>query len=189
VASPALAKLGPPGPGESRAQLRQRLRLGQVYFAAPDIDTRRFVDEMKAYVDLTGRISLAMNLNDSALRLAAVIARASRAGRPDLGELGDERSAFLVDASNDLGFDVINVDPNDIPDLPVRSHAFWYDHPWVSGDLLAKFLLNAAPDERGLEAQATGSGKRYWRFPADYDRRLADIIRAGIARLRTPVDK
>jgi esterase/lipase superfamily enzyme len=189
VASPALAKLGTPGPGESRAQLRQRLRLGQVYFAAPDIDTRRFVDEMKAYVDLTGRISLAMNLNDSALRLAAVIARASRAGRPDLGELGDERSAFLVDASNDLGFDVINVDPNDIPDLPVRSHAFWYDHPWVSGDLLAKFLLNAAPDERGLEAQATGSGKRYWRFPADYDRRLADIIRTGIARLRTPVDK
>jgi esterase/lipase superfamily enzyme len=169
------------------ARLRERLRLGRIYFAAPDIDTRRFVDGMKAYVDLTGRISLAVNLNDSALRLAAVIARASRAGRPDLGEQGDAQSAVLVDASNDLGFDVINVDPNDIPDLPVRSHAFWYDHPWVSGDLLAKLLLNAAPDQRGLEAQATGSGKRYWRFPADYDRRLADIIRTAIRRARPPV--
>lgn len=189
VASPALAKLATPAPGESRERLRQRLRLGRIYFAAPDIDTRRFVDELKAYVDLTGRISLAANLNDSALRFAALIARASRAGRPDVGELGDEQSAFLVDASNDLGFDVINVDPDDIPGLPVGSHAFWYDHPWVSGDLLAKLLLDAAPEQRGLEAQATGSGKRYWRFPADYDRRLADIIRTAIARHRTPVDR
>ena len=43
IVSPGLARLGTPRPGESREQLRQRLRLAQIYFAAPDIDTRRFV--------------------------------------------------------------------------------------------------------------------------------------------------
>ena len=188
VTSPALARLATPRPGESRDELRQRLRLGQIYYAAPDIDTRRFVDELKAYVDLTDRVSLSANLNDSVLRFAAMVARASRAGRPDVSELSAEQTAFLIDASNEFRFDVINVDPNDIPNLPVGSHAFWYDDPWVSGDLLVQFLLNAAPDQRGLDAQATGSGKRYWGFPADYDRRVVGIIRAAIRHNRAPAN-
>ena len=48
ITSPGLAQLGTPRPGESRQQLRQRLRLAEVYFAAPDIDTRRFVDDLGA---------------------------------------------------------------------------------------------------------------------------------------------
>lgn len=189
VISPALARLGTSSSGESRDQLRQRLRLGQIYFAAPDLDTRRFVAEMKSYVDLAERVSLSVNLNDSVLRFAAMVARASRAGRPDAGELSAEQTAFVVDASNDLRFDVINVDPSEIPGLPAGSHAFWYADPWVSGDLLVQFLLNAAPGQRGLEAQSTGSGKRYWGFPSDYDRRVVDIIRAATQHIRPPVSK
>ncbi len=181
VTSPALAKLGTPRPGESREQLRQRLRLGQIYFAAPDIDTRRFVDDMKAYVDLTDRVSLSINLNDSVLRLAAMVARGSRAGRPDVGELSAEQTTFLVGASNELLFDVINVRPEDIPNLPPRSHAFWYEDPWVSGDLLVQFLLDRPPDQRGLDPQATPSGKRYWGFPADFDQRVRRIVRSAVA--------
>ncbi len=181
VTSPALAKLGTPGPGESREQLRQRLRLGQIYFAAPDIGTRRFVDDMKAYVDLTDRVSLSINLNDSVLRLAAMVARGSRAGRPDVGELSAEQTTFLIDASSELRFDVINVRPEDIPNLPPGSHAFWYEDPWVSGDLLVQFLLNLPPDRRGLDPQATPSGKRYWGFPADFDQRIRRIVRTRVA--------
>jgi esterase/lipase superfamily enzyme len=177
VASPALARLAVPRPGESRAQLRERVRLGQVYFAAPDIDTRRFVDETKAYIDLAERVSVAANLNDSALRLSAIVARASRAGRPDPSELSAEQTTFLVDASNALNFDLIYVDPTAIPGLPRRSHAFWYESPWVSGDLLARFLLNAGPQERGLEPAFTPAGTRFWTFPPDFDRRLVEIVR------------
>jgi esterase/lipase superfamily enzyme len=181
VTSPALAKLGTPRPGESREQLRQRLRLGQIYFAAPDIGTRRFVDDMKAYVDLTDRVSLSINLNDSVLRFAAMVARGSRAGRPDVGELSAEQTTFLIDASNELRFDVINVRPEDIPNLPRGSHAFWYEDPWVSGDLLVQFLLHRPPDQRGLDPQASPSGKRYWGFPADFEQRVRRIVRTGIA--------
>jgi len=180
VASPALARLGTPRPDETREQLRTRLRLGQIYFTAPDIDTRRFVDDMKAYVDLTERVTLSLNLNDSVLRFAAMVARASRAGRPDPTELSAEQTMFLVDASNELRFDMINVNPEDIPNLPPGSHAFWYEDPWVSGDMLVQFLLNRPPDQRGLDAQATAGGKRYWGFPFDFDQRVRRILRAEL---------
>jgi len=171
VLSPALVRLGTPRAGETRAQLQQRLRLGQIYFAAPDIDTRRFVNELTGYIDIIERVSIAANLNDSVLRFAAIVGRASRAGRPDVTELDEEQTRFLVDASRKLRFDLIRVDPNDIPNLPESSHAFWYDDPWVSGDIVAQFLLNAAPLRRGLDEQTTPGGARYWRFPADfYDR-------------------
>jgi hypothetical protein len=46
--------------------------------------------------------------------------RASRAGSANPTELDAEQTGFLVDASNKLGFDVIKVDPNAIPKLPLR---------------------------------------------------------------------
>lgn len=187
VASPGLALLGMGKAGESRDELRRRLRLGQVYFAAPDIDTRRSVEDLGRYIDLAERVSIAANLNDSVLRVAALVHRASRAGRPDPTELDAEQTEFLVDASQRLGFDLIKVDPNDIPGLPPGSHAFWYDDPWVSGDLLGLLLLRADPQRRGLEAQTSPRGARYWTFPADFDERVARLFaeaRAGDAAPR-----
>jgi hypothetical protein len=181
VTSPALAKLAQPRLGETREQLRARLRLGQIYFTAPDIDTRRFVDDMKAYVDLADRVTLSLNMNDSVLRFAAIVNRASRAGRPDPTELSAEQTTFLIDAANELRFDMINVNPEDIPNLPPGSHAFWYEDPWVSGDMLVQFLLNRPPDQRGLDDQATPAGKRYWGFPVDFDVRVRRIVRSAIA--------
>jgi hypothetical protein len=102
--------------------------------------------------------------------------RASRAGRPDPTELDAGQSAFLIEASQRLGFDLIKVDPNDIPGLPPRSHAFWYDDPWVSGDLLGLLLLRADPQRRGLVAQTGARGARYWTFPADFDQRVARLF-------------
>jgi esterase/lipase superfamily enzyme len=176
ITSPGLARLGMPRPGETREQLRQRLRLAEVYFAAPDIDTRRFVDDLGGYLDLVNRVTVAANLNDSALRVASIVHRASRAGRPDPTELDAEQTAFMVEASNQLGFDLIKVNPDDIPQLPKTSHAFWYEDPWVSGDLLGLMLLKAAPPQRGLEAQIGPRASRYWTFPPDFDERVKRLF-------------
>jgi hypothetical protein len=156
--------------------LRQRLRLNQVYFAAADIDTRRFMNELGQYVDIVDRVSVAGNLNDSALRFSAFVNRSSRIGRPDPTELDTEQTNFLIEASRKLGFDLIKVDPNAIPKLPARSHAFWYEDPWVSGDLLGLFLLNADPPRRGLDAQTTERGTRYWTFPPDFGDRVVRLF-------------
>jgi esterase/lipase superfamily enzyme len=176
VASPALARLGAGQPGESRDALRARLRVRNVYFAAPDIDTRRFVDEMRVYKDVVSRVTLSVNLNDSALRFAQFVHRASRAGRPDPTELSEEQTAFLVEAAERVSFDLVNVDPYDIPGLPVRSHAFWYEDPSVSADLLGLLLLNAAPPRRGLDEEASPRGLKYWRFPPDYAERVKRLF-------------
>jgi len=176
IVSPALVKLATPRPGESREQLRQRLRLSQVYFAAPDIDTRRFANELGQYIDIVGRVSISANLNDSALRFSAVVNRASRAGSANPTELDAEQTGFIVDASRKLGFDVIKVDPAAIPKLPPRSHAFWFEDPWVSGDLLGLLLLNAEPQRRGLEPQVGASGTRYWTFPPDFKDRVQRLF-------------
>ncbi|MGJ7511338.1 alpha/beta hydrolase [Variovorax sp. GT1P44] len=177
VLSPALAHLATPRPGESRADLQARLRLGQIYFAAPDIDTRRFVNELGVYIDIIDRVSIAANLNDSVLRFAAIVGRASRAGRPDITELNADQTRFLVEASQKLRFDLIRVDPNDIPNLPESSHDFWYDDPWVSGDMLAQFLLSAPPPRRGLDEQRSSGGARYWTFPSDFYDRIYRLFR------------
>jgi esterase/lipase superfamily enzyme len=101
------------------------LRLGQIDFAAPDIDARLFVDQLGVYAGLAERVSLAVNLNDSALAWAERFNRGgSRAGRPNPTGLGVEQTGFLVDATLRLSFDLIKVDLNDIPNLPLRSHAF-----------------------------------------------------------------
>jgi esterase/lipase superfamily enzyme len=179
IVSPALAQLGTPRAGETPDQLRQRLRLTQIYFAAPDIDTRRFVQDLGQYVKVVDRVSIAANLNDSALRFANVVHRASRAGRPDPTELDATQTDFLVDASQRLGFDLIRVNPYDIPKLPETSHAFWYEDPWVSSDLLGLLLLNAEPQRRGLAAQSGNSGARYWTFPPDFDQRVKQLFTPG----------
>jgi len=179
IVSPALARLAAPRPGETPEQQRQRLRLGQIYFAAPDIDTRRAVRDLEQYVKVVERVSIAANLNDSALRFANIVHRASRAGRPDPTELDAAQTSFLVDASQRLGFDLIRVDPYEIPNLPQRSHDFWYEDPWVSSDLLGLMLLNAEPQRRGLDGQRTDAGARYWVFPPDFDSRVQRLFAPG----------
>ncbi len=176
IASPGLARLAVPRPGESSAQVRARLRLAQIYFAAPDIDTRRFVDDLAAYVKVVDRVSVAANLNDSALRFANLVHRGSRAGRPNPTELDAQQTGFLLEASQRLGFDLIKVDPNEIPKLPLRAHDFWYEDPWVSSDLLGLMLLNAEPQRRGLALQSTDGGVKYWVFPPDFDRRVQQLF-------------
>jgi hypothetical protein len=173
----ALALLGTSArPGETRQQLRERLRLKHIYFAAADIDTRQFINELGKYVDIVKGVSNAANLNDSALRVAAIVHRGSRIGRPDPTELDPEQSGFLLEASRSLGFDLIKVDPNAIPKLPPSSHAFWYEDPWVSSDLRGLLLLNAEPQRRGLTAHDASQGTLYWAFPPDFDDRVMKLF-------------
>ena len=118
-------------------------------------------------------MTTALNLGDSALRLAAVVNRASRAGRPDLGDLSPEAAEALLAAAADDEIDILQVRPENMPDLPATSHTFWYDDPWVSNDMLLAMLFHLSPEERRLAAGAAPSGARYWTFPPDYAERMA----------------
>ena len=84
-------------------------------------------------------------------------------------------------AEYDAERDLIKVNPEDIPKLPKTSHAFWYEDPWVSGDLLGLMLLKAAPSQRGLEAQSGPRAARYWTFPPDFKDRVQRLFTPAAA--------
>ena len=117
-------------------------------------------------------MTTAVNLGDSALRLAAVVNRASRAGRPDLRELSPEAAASLLGAAESGDLDVVQVTPETMPDLSATSHTFWYDDPWVSTDVLVTLLFDLAPPERELDPGVGAGGGPYWTFAPDYPDRL-----------------
>ena len=161
-------------------------RLGQVYHAAPDADFRGFVEDLAAYAPAAGRVTAAVNLGDSALRLAGAVNRASRAGRPDLRELSPAAADRLLAAAADGQLDVVQVTPETMPDLPATSHTFWYDHPWASNDVLLALLFHLAPAERGLEPATAPSGARYFAFPPDYPDRILALAPALGATIAAP---
>lgn len=163
-------------------------RLGEVYHAAPDADFRGFVDDLRSYADDAGRITVAVNMTDSALRLSGRVNNASRAGRPDMEELSDEETDWLLGATKDYGLELLRVRPENIPGLSNFSHTFWYDDPWVSSDVLITLLYHLSPKDRGLDAGDTSFGAHYWTFSPDYPSRLAALIDRMRPPQPTPAD-
>ena len=172
VASGGLARLDTPDP----LFPADSLRLGEVYYAAPDADFRTFVGYLQRQKGIGKRATVAINMHDSVLRWSSLHQRASRAGRPDLGELSEDDTRWLLQAAADDAIDVLWVKPEGLPGLDQRSHTFWYDHPWVSSDLLLKMLFGLPPAERGLEPGKSAQGVEYWEFSPDYGQRLWQIM-------------
>jgi hypothetical protein len=176
VLSPALTELREKYEDEDIGQLKKRLRLGEIYFAAPDIDFRVFLENMATYIDLPNHVTLALNPDDSVLKYAARHHRVSRAGRPDPNELSAEETQWAIDATRKMPFDIIWIDSETIPDLDKGSHSFWYSHPWVSTDVLIQFLFQMRPEDRGLAQYETKGGFRLWYFPEDYPEQASRAI-------------
>ena len=153
-------------------------RLGEIYHAAPDADTRGFVDDLRDYAGKAQRVTVAANMGDLTLRLSQAANRGSRAGRPDIEELSPNQTRFLLDATRDLGLELLRVRPENFPGLTERSHSFWYNDPWVSSDVLITFLFHLPPEQRGLAKGVVGAAS-YWTFPPDYDASLPAVL-AGL---------
>lgn len=172
VASPGLAVLGTPAPGYDP----ESVRLGEVYFPAPDADFRQFVTELQAYHGYPKRVTVTVNMRDSVLVLSRLHQRGSRAGRPNPDDLSDEDAQWMVEASKRLDFDLISARAADLPGMERRSHIFWYDHPWVSSDVLLKMLFHFKPEDRGLQRNQTADNLEFWTFPQDYEARLDQVM-------------
>ncbi|NJD32867.1 MAG: alpha/beta hydrolase [Gammaproteobacteria bacterium] len=174
IASPGLARAAGDQAGTGPGQLR----LGEIYYAAPDIDFPLFVDNLPRYEDHVRRVTVSVNMGDRALSFAQWIHRVSRAGRPNMADLGPEEANWLVAATGREELDVLAIKPEDLPGLPASSHSFWYDHPWVSSDILLKLRFHAPPPARGLSPNSTEIKLAFWTFPTDYAERLPSVVQA-----------
>ena len=173
IASPGLARAS-----SDAAADPGRNRLGEIYYAAPDIDFPVFVNNLPRYENQVRRVTVAVNMGDRALSFAQWRHRVSRAGRPNLADIGLEEKAWLAEASGQQGqLDVLAIRAEDLPGLPASSHSFWYDHPWVSTDVLLKLRFHAPPPARGLNHNSSSIDVAFWTFPFDYEERLPSVVR------------
>ena len=129
-----------------RQAYRDSLRLGSVYYAAPDADFDEWVGQYRSYKDIVDRVTVTINQNDSVLGIAQTEHRAnidrdfdddtesgttkSRLGRPDLDDISRSDLDWLVEQTATSNLDVIDIDPSAIPGIGSGDHDFWYKSPW-----------------------------------------------------------
>ena len=188
----SLAVLGQDKTQTDRDAYKKSLRLGSIYFAAPDTDFEEFVEEYRSYVDIVDSVTMTMNQYDSVLGIAMEDHRnqsediinisdqgrsgKSRLGKPDLDDLTPEEAKWILAQTKNSNFTVIDIDPKTIPGMKKGSHDYWYQSPWVSTDALLDLNFHALPGERGLVFRDVENMARIWFFPADYETRVDEAL-------------
>jgi len=175
VVTPGLAYLRDLYHALPAEELKKRLRIGEVYFAAPDTDFKPFVKRYLKFKDIVERTTINLNQNDKVLRLSSIQNGVSRLGRPNPAELSKEEEQILIAAMKTPRLDVLDVGGSEALRLG-RAHDSWYNHPWVSTDLFLLLFFNASPEERGLEKFYYQNGAEGYHFPKDYDLKIKQII-------------
>ena len=172
ITSPGLAILG----RKTEKEKRQRLRIGEVYYAAADEGVDSFVKNLKTYIDIPRNVTFTVNIKDRVLAIAESYHKISRIGRPRKEDFDPDDASWVRRASNEYNLDIIGVGEETVPGMPSKSHDFWYTHPWISSDVLVQFVYHANARKRGLVQNHTEKGLEYWTFPPDYVTRLTKQI-------------
>ena len=189
LTSEALAILGEDTTNPDRQAYKDALRIGTLYFAAPDTDFDDWVKQYRSYQDIVDNVTVTINMKDSILAMAQEdrSARAtkswqdeastkSRLGRPDMDEISTADAEWLLAQTKTSKLDVLIIEPSKIPGIDKGSHDFWYTSPWVSTDAMMDINLHASPANRGLAEHQTKRGTHIWYFPDDYEQRVTKAI-------------
>lgn len=169
----ALVQLRESHQGEDAAALQQRYRIANAIFIAADIDLQTFArSHLPPLSEIASRTTVYLSENDGALWFAALLARASRLGRPRFEELTREDLETLASNERLVGIDVTDVyGPHELTGM--RGHGYWVANQRVSTDVLLSMVYPFDPAWRGL---VHGPGRRMWTFPDDYPNRVGDAV-------------
>lgn len=149
---------------------KHKLKINQVIFAAPDIDTMLFQGRYRdGFENIANNFTIYTNANDTALNWALRFLGWPRLGAP--GEMGltpEDLHPFKT------------FDRTDIIDVAAaenaasgNGHGYFIKSPWVSTDLILTLKYGARPPARGLTREKGGS---IWEFSQIYPRLLEQII-------------
>jgi esterase/lipase superfamily enzyme len=177
----ALVRLREGRPDESAQALQRRYRIANAIFVAADIDLQTFArSHLPALSAIARRTEVYLSENDGALKFAALLARASRLGRPRFEELTREDLETLASNERLVTVDVTGVyGAHELTGM--RGHGYWVANQRVSSDVLLSMVYPFDPAWRGL-AHAPGFGM--WTFPDDYPRRVADAVYQAAPHMR-----
>jgi esterase/lipase superfamily enzyme len=164
---------------DSAGDLRERFRLGTVYYAAADVPAEEFLEALPALDAVSTRVVVTVSSHDDALNMAQkFMGGGTRIGlrNPDLSQeemdvLHAAEGLEVIDVSRDWegrGFDI-------------TGHRYWFDHPWASTDVVLSVRSDFPPAERGL---APTDLELLWAIPPDYPERLRQSLTRETIQLR-----
>ena len=177
----ALARLRGRYPDEGREALAKRYRIGNVIFAASDVDFKTFAREyVPPMMDLARQVIVYASRRDAALGFSTLLAGASRLGRPSIEDLTVTDLERLAADPRLQAIDVTDVrGPHEFGGI--RGHGYWYGNPWISTDVVLSLRHPIPPQRRCL---ARGPRPNIWKFPDDYERCVEDTLWKAFPELR-----
>ncbi|MHC4954584.1 MAG: alpha/beta hydrolase [Planctomycetota bacterium] len=154
------------------------LKIGRVYYVAPDEDLDMFLNMFLDRVqDLFDSIQVYTSDSDSALSLSRNwYFSHARLGR-SLSELKPETREALAKLHESGFIDATHAQAK--AGRAKSGHGYWYGNPWVSGDLALALRFRLLPEERGLVRSEDGAN---WEFPDDYPQRVAKLAKELAAK-------
>jgi hypothetical protein len=151
--------------------LRDRFRIGTVYFAAADVPGEEFLDALPALNALANRIVVTVSSEDGALQMARrFMGGGARIGQRNQ-DLGPEQMDVVMAADR---LEVVDVSRGwEGRGFDITGHRYWVDHPWASSDLVLAVRSDLDAGERALAETELGI---LWGLPPDYPERLRAIL-------------
>jgi esterase/lipase superfamily enzyme len=180
----ALAQLRAKHANLDAAALQRRFRIGNVIFAASDVDLKTFAREhVKPALDLSQQVIVYFSRADRALGFSSLIAGASRLGDPDLKDLEELSPKELAVMAEDPGFQAIDVtDVRGAHEMGgMKGHGYWYANEVISTDVMLSLRYPIPPSSRCLENKGA---TRVWRIPEDYVDCVASRLLQAYPELR-----
>jgi esterase/lipase superfamily enzyme len=178
----ALARLRARHPQEGHAELAKRYRVGNVIFAASDVDFKTFAHEhVPPILDLAQQLIIYASRNDRALGFSSLIAGASRLGKPDIADLSPREVERLAADPRLQAIDVSDVrGAHEMGGM--KGHGYWYANNWISTDVTL-LLRHPIPPARRCLVNVPGKPLT-WRFPDDYPKCVGDRMMDAFPQLR-----
>ncbi len=162
IVSQALHELRLMAFGFPVSQLKERLRIGQVIFAAPDIDLMLFAARYRdRFEDIPETITIYTNANDTALNWALRFFGWPRLGAPGDFGLNPKEVAAMKGLEKTVMIDVAAAEDA----AAGNGHGYFVKSPWVSTDLLMALRSGVPPSKRGLTLKKDGL---IWKFSDNY---------------------
>lgn len=148
--------------------LQQRFRIGNVIFAASDVDLKTFArDHVQPALDLSRQVIVYYSRIDRALGFSSLIAGASRLGDPNKEDLEGLDPKQLRELANDPRLQAVDVtDVRGAHEMGgMKGHGYWYANEVISTDVTLSLRYPIAPAQRCLRQQP---GSQAWTIPDDY---------------------
>lgn len=167
VTTRALQHLHTRMPDASADTLRNRYRIGTVYYAAADVPGETFLDALPVINRLARRVVVTASTQDWALDNARrFMGGGMRIGQVNTG-LAPGDVATLLEADRLEVVDVSRGSPE--RGFDITGHGYWFSHPWASSDMILAIRSDLPALERGLQETEVPI---LWWMPENYPDRL-----------------